>query len=258
MNAASEFDLGPLTWVKSEIDLALERATEALALYAGSNDVTHLKFARTHIHQANGALAIVGLDGVTHVAESLEALLVLLEEGQSTAAALVFDAFEESLGALRQYLDDLLAGAPNQPLRLLPAYEALAKARGLNNSHAADLFYPDLSARPGKRKTEVAALDAEAQKTLIKSERARYQKALLTFLKKPEETAQAIASLRQAISAIESIQDTPANRVFWWISLGFIDTLNQPEIAADPRARQLCSHIDVQIRRLLEGTLTVP
>ncbi len=217
MNAASEFDLGPLTWVRSEIDLALERATEALALYAGSNDVTHLKFARTHIHQANGALAFVGLDGVTHVVESLEALLVLLEEGQSTAGAPVFDAFEESLDALRQYLDDLLAGAPNQPLRLLPAYEALAKARGLNNSHAADLFYPDLSPRPGNRTSEVAGLDAETQKTLIKSERARYQKALLTFLKKPEETAQAIASLRQAVSAIEAIQDTPANRVFCWI-----------------------------------------
>ena len=30
MNAATEFDVGPLTWVKSEIDLALERAVQAL------------------------------------------------------------------------------------------------------------------------------------------------------------------------------------------------------------------------------------
>ena len=29
MNAATEFDLGPLTWVKGEIDLALQRAEEA-------------------------------------------------------------------------------------------------------------------------------------------------------------------------------------------------------------------------------------
>ena len=33
MNAASEFDLGPLTWVKGEIDLALTRAAEALGQY---------------------------------------------------------------------------------------------------------------------------------------------------------------------------------------------------------------------------------
>ena len=257
MNVASEFDIGPLTWVKTEIDLALERATEALTQYAGSSDVTHLKFARTHIHQAHGALAIVGLDGVTQISESLEALLVLLEEGQSTAAAHVFDAFDISLGAIRQYLDDLLAGAPNQPLRLLPAYKALAEARGLTNCHAADLFYPDLSPRPGKRPAPGTAHEPEAQKALIKTERAHYQKALLTFLKKPDEAAQAIEGLSKAIAAIEALQDTPANRAFWWISLAFIETLKQAEIGADPRARQLCSHIDGQIRRLLEGTRTV-
>lgn len=257
MNAASEFDLGPLTWVKTEIDLALERATAALTQYAGSNDVTHLKFARTHIHQAHGALDIVGLDGVTQVTESLEALLVLLETGQSTAAAAIFDAFESALAAIQQYLDDLLNGAANQPLRLLPAYTTLAEARGISNSHAADLFYPDLSGRPEKRLMPPPVLEPEALKTLLKSERARYQKALLTWLKKPDEAASALASFRQALSSIEGTQDSASNRTFWWISQAFIETLKQPEIAADPRARQLCSHIDGQIRRLLEGNHSV-
>ena len=40
MNAATEFDLGPLTWVKGEIDLALERAEEALGHYVANADVT--------------------------------------------------------------------------------------------------------------------------------------------------------------------------------------------------------------------------
>ena len=65
MNAATEFDVGPLTWVKSEIDLALERAVEALGQFADNGDATQLKFCRTHLHQVRGALAIVGLDGVT-------------------------------------------------------------------------------------------------------------------------------------------------------------------------------------------------
>ena len=39
MNAATEFDLGPLTWVKGEIDLALERAAEALGQHEGREDV---------------------------------------------------------------------------------------------------------------------------------------------------------------------------------------------------------------------------
>ena len=47
MNAATEFDVGPLTWVKSEIDLALERADQALgqcaaSIAAGSVDLTQI------------------------------------------------------------------------------------------------------------------------------------------------------------------------------------------------------------------------
>ena len=34
MNAATEFDLGPLTWVKGEIDQALVSASDALKLFA--------------------------------------------------------------------------------------------------------------------------------------------------------------------------------------------------------------------------------
>ena len=81
MNAATEFDLGPLTWVKGEIDLALERAEEAFGQYLAEADVTKLKFCRTHVHQVHGALSIVGLDGITQVTESLESLLEVIEDG---------------------------------------------------------------------------------------------------------------------------------------------------------------------------------
>jgi chemosensory pili system protein ChpA (sensor histidine kinase/response regulator) len=84
MNAATEFDLGPLTWVKAEIDLALGRAEQALGEYQLGGDATRLKFCRTHVHQVYGALSIVGLDGVTQVTESLEALLLAIEEGRAS------------------------------------------------------------------------------------------------------------------------------------------------------------------------------
>ena len=90
MNAATEFDVGPLTWVKSEIDLALDRAVQALDQYSagaasGSGDVTQIKFCRTHLHQVQGALTIVGLDGVTQFAEAVEAMLEAIEQQESPA-----------------------------------------------------------------------------------------------------------------------------------------------------------------------------
>ena len=120
MNAATEFYLGPLTWVKGEIDLALERAAEALGQHELSGDATQLRFCRTHVHQVHGALSIVGLDGVTQVTESLEALLGALEERRVQPTAETLTTLTQAMAALRKYLDDLLAGEPNQPLRLFP------------------------------------------------------------------------------------------------------------------------------------------
>jgi chemosensory pili system protein ChpA (sensor histidine kinase/response regulator) len=84
MNAPTDFDIGPLTWVKSEIDLALERGDTALQQFTasaadGSGDRTQIRFCRTHLHQVQGALTIVGLDGVTQFAEALESLLEAIE-----------------------------------------------------------------------------------------------------------------------------------------------------------------------------------
>ena len=61
----SEFDLGPLSWVQGEIDQALARGIDALAAYkAAPGEGGSLKHARTHIHQAAGAIQMVGLDAV--------------------------------------------------------------------------------------------------------------------------------------------------------------------------------------------------
>jgi chemosensory pili system protein ChpA (sensor histidine kinase/response regulator) len=80
-DTAPEFDLGPLTWVQGEIDQALARGVEALAAFkAAPRDPTSLKHARTHVHQAAGAIQMVGLDAVTAYTDEIERHLLLLEE----------------------------------------------------------------------------------------------------------------------------------------------------------------------------------
>ena len=256
MNAATEFDLGPLTWVKGEIDLALERADEALRQYGSTGDGTQLKYCRTHVHQVHGALAIVGLDGVTQVTESLEGLIQGIEDGSLGPSAERTAAVSAATMALRQYLDDLLAGEPNQPLRLLPVYRKLAEAREQATARATDLFHPDLSARPPKRAAG-AKLTPEELTKLIKSERTRFQKGLLTWLRNPAAAASGLEQMRQALNTIEATQETPAHRAFWWVSVAFLEALADGAVASEMEARQLCGRIDLQIRRLLEGSRNV-
>ena len=252
MNAASTFDLGPLTWVKGEIDLALQRAGEALAQYVPGGDGTPLKFCRTHVHQVYGALSIVGLDGVTQVVESLEALLSAYEEGARVPGDADLALLRQALSALAQYLDDLMSGEPNQPLRLLPIYRGLAAARGLAPVHPGDLFYPDLSSRPPRREAPPSRSPEERQQAL-KADRMRFQKGLLSLLRKADDAETGRLLMRDALASIEANQETPSGRAFWWVAQAFVEAQADPALAADPGVLHLCSRIDTQIRRLLGG-----
>ena len=163
MNAATELDLGPLIWVKGEIDLALGRAAEALKRFGDDPSETgQLKFARTHLHQAHGALSIVGLDGVTRVSETLESLLGELESGTLAVTPDATDLGQQTIAALRHYLDELANGAPNQPLKLLAVYEQLQRSRSAPPVAPSDLFFPDLTLRPPRARCRHRGTDAAA------------------------------------------------------------------------------------------------
>ncbi|HJW04424.1 MAG TPA: Hpt domain-containing protein, partial [Azospira sp.] len=251
MTAVSEFDVGPLTWVKGEIDAALDRADKSLqqALAGAEGDLTQIKFGRTHLHQVHGALAIVGLDGVTQFTEALEGYLADLEQQQLVVDAGAVDLTRRGLQAIRHYLDDLLNGEPNQPLRLLPLYREVLQARGSERVNPTDLFFPNLEVRPPRR--AAVALPPVELAQRLRAARGHFQRGLLTWFKGDRA---GLNEMRAALEAIEATQDVPAARAFWWVALGFIAAVADGTAGADADIKQLCARIDAQIRRLIEGS----
>lgn len=262
MNAATEFDVGPLTWVKSEIDLALERADQALQQYTASagdgdaGDLTQIKFCRTHLHQVQGALTIVGLDGVTQFAEAMESLLEAIEQQKLPADQASIELVQRALASIRHYLDDLISGQPNQPLRLLPIYREVQKARGQERASATDLFFPDLAVRPPRRDSAPQSIDRGEFQRLLRQERARFQRGLLAWLRAPQDRS-GISEMLSAVKRIEATQDVASARSFWWIATGFLSALAEGTLPAETDVKQLCARIDLQIRRLFEGSKNV-
>src|SRR2546425_5891438 len=148
MTARAEFDVGPLSWVKGEIDHAIQRAQEALrAFAANSADPAQLKSSQSHLHQAHGALSIVGLDGVTRLSEELESLLAGIEKEASLRKAEIFVLAERAFNGILAYLDQLMAGNSNHPLRLHPLYRDLGSPRG-GRAHPTHPEFLALSFRP--------------------------------------------------------------------------------------------------------------
>src|ERR1700738_4127068 len=142
-----DYDLGPLTWVKTEIDHSLNQARENLdKLVANPADRGPVKYILTHLHQATGALAMVGLGAATRFNEELEKLVAFIETEDAARLPGAVAAAKKGISALSTYLDTLLGGHAHHPMRLLAPSLELNRARGQNDANEGDLFFPNLAA----------------------------------------------------------------------------------------------------------------
>ncbi|MBI4289890.1 MAG: Hpt domain-containing protein [Betaproteobacteria bacterium] len=247
MNAS----IGPLSWVKSEIDRSMGRALSALRAYAAeSGQGANIGLARAQLHQVHGALSIVGLDGLARVAQELEALLADMEHdalGRTREiVALAARAFE----ALGAYLDALASGSDNRPLRLYPIYSELVQARGNGAADPVDLYFPDVSFRPPDRDGSPVVLGAEDEARYFHDQRARFQRGMVQWLRQDSLGA---GEMRAAVEAIEAAQGTMGQRAFWWAALAFFDALERNALPPEVDSKRMCSRIEQQIRRRQEG-----
>lgn len=253
---ATELDIGPLTWVKGEIDQALDQARQNLAGFFGNpGDLSPLRYCLTHLHQVNGAILMVGLDGAARVSSEIEKLVAALEKQEVASSAANNEVVNQAIAALSKYLSSLLDGEPDVPLRLYPVYKSLHQARNASGFAESDLFFPDLSARAPKDANAKPVSEAELQ-VLAKAERARFQRGLLNFLRTPDDPA-GMEAMRVALLAIERAQSLPAQRTFWWSAGALIEGLLNKGLSPDAEAKRLLGKIDQQIRKLVESSSKV-
>ncbi len=252
MTHATERDLGPLTWIKGEVDNALARAAEALDEAAAATDpASRMQFAQAHLHQVRGALSIVGLDGLTQFADALDQLLGAAVRGELDADARLLTLGRRGLAAIGNYLDELAHGAIDQPLRLAALYAEIQTARGRDGASPADLFFPDLSRRPPRRRVS-SELPEPARQTRLRELRARFERGLLGWLRKPGDSS-GPRLMRDAVEGIEqTLASTPA-RTLWWASIALFDALAAGDLSPDLPLRKLCGQLDAQLRRTLSG-----
>jgi chemosensory pili system protein ChpA (sensor histidine kinase/response regulator) len=252
--SATEFDLGPLSWVQGEIDEALTRGTEALAAYRSNPaDAVLLKRARTHVHQAAGAIQMVGLDAVVAFTDEIERQLVRMEELPASGIPGVVTLVDNAVSRLRVFLDGVANGAPPVPLTLFGEYEAMQRSRGVEAPAPTDLFYPDLGVR-APRAPHAEIMPAARLASHLLKERRQYQRGLLEWLRGADAGA---AAMRESIVAIEDLTTQPNLRAFWWTAAALLDALHTGGLERSFGAKQLVARIDMQIRRVTEGSAKV-
>ncbi|NDP43400.1 MAG: hypothetical protein GZ089_11905, partial [Aromatoleum sp.] len=247
----SDFDLGPLSWVQVEIDQALGRGLQSLSAFrANPRDEAALKHARTHIHQAAGAIQMVGMDAVVAFTDEIQRQLALLEEAGEADPRAVCDAVDRACRKLQIYLDELVNGAAPIPLKLFPEYEVMQRLRGVRAAAPTDLFYPDLTPRAPKLSAP-QVIPANKLPSYMVKQRRLFQRGLLFWLRGDEDGGKV---MRDAVAAIESATAQQNLRAFWWSVGALFDALTEHGLEAGFGVKQLAARIDLQIRRVVEGS----
>jgi len=253
-----QFDSEPLSWVMAEIREALGRSRTAL-FEAGGREreerATALQHARSHLHQAHGALVMVDVAGTSLLTAGAEQALARFRDGSLEYTVDHALIVSELYQAIIEYLEDLLAGAPAQATRLFPYYRALQAMLGVERIHPADLFFPP-APPPGLSialAEPVIAADYPAWRT-------RFEKSLLPFLKaqEPQAQRQHAAALHETLILVADAQHDGPARTFWFAMQACAELAASGQGAGSLYLKQLFGAMNQQLRRLAQGTGALP
>ncbi len=253
MSALLDYDTGPLNWVRGDIDTALQAALGRVQAFSVDADLTNaLRLARDDAHQVTGALRMVGLEGAATLASTLESCLADINENRLQADDEMLRALRNAIEGLQRWVKDLADGRGSGELALFPLYKRLRELQGAERVFEGELFFPDLRSRV-KGKAANDSLSQEALAAEVKTARGLFQRGLLAFLRNVE-AEQGLQRMRDALAAIERIAPSQASQTFWWACVGFVDSLIARGVEADFHVKQLLARVDLQMRRLMEGS----
>ena len=247
---AENFDSGSLTWVKDQIDQLLNSVLANVnTVQANLDDTSPMRLSQTSLYQATGALDMVGLEGCKRFCGELEKLAAKLEKKTVVASPEIIEAFSNAVTRLLAYLQELMNGSPDIPLRLYSVLNPIVMAQG-ETLEESELFYPDTSNSAPKSLPSKELSEAEYA-TYIVEQRVAYQKSFLNWLQTKQNSA--VETMTTAISNVSQAQQKNSNKTVWWAARAFTEALVQKEIAENSGAKRLCRKLDQELRQFADG-----
>jgi chemosensory pili system protein ChpA (sensor histidine kinase/response regulator) len=250
VSAAGVADLGPLAWVLDELRKSLEVANKSLKRYVreaeaargtdlASVDASQLRMARQHMHQAVGALEMVGLLAPAHMLRAMEAAVQQFvqrpERCNEASAALL----ERASFALLEYLDVIMGGVQESAVGLFPQYRDAQVLAGAERIHPADLWPVEWRwIRPDVDLDGAVSLAGDA------SDRGRMDQAVLRLMQKGDTTA--AAELRDLSLAVVKLNPQGAEGVFWILCSGFFEAVASGSLPVDLYVKRAASQVLMQ------------
>ena len=249
-------DLGLLGWVKGEIDLAMRQGREALEQAAADHtDMAAIGRSIAHLHQAHGALSVVGLSAVPVVTKALEDLLQALADREPMRLPDYYSLGLRGFDQLQAYLNALTAGAAHQPMRLSGLLQALQHAAGITTSDPLALFYPDLQALNQAYLANLKPAPAVTTPQTLRQLRGRFQALQLRWMRSSDQAAEPTSELVSLVAELELAD--PPQALLWWLVGAMLELLpTTPVVSFD--ARLLLNRVEQHLGRRISGDSALP
>ena len=253
-------DLGPLAWVLDELRKSLDASAKALKRFVrdaeaargadlAAVDAGQLRIARQQLHQAVGALEMVGLAEPALLLRAMEAavqrFLQQPEHCNQDAAAKI----ERASFALTEYLNGVLANKSISAVSLFPQYRDVRELVRADRIHPADLW----SYKWHWQETPVTstalplAYSAETRKTMDQS-------VLPLMRGRAPQAAQDMCNLCLGLAAAQ-LESEP--RTFWHIAAALFEALSQDILVTDVYVKRVASRVLMQFASLSKGNSAI-
>lgn len=253
-------DLGPLAWVLDELRKSLDSATKAMRRFVrdaelarGSElealDASQLRIARQQLHQAVGALEMVGLSAPAKVLRAMEALAQKFVQRPELCSDDAAGKVERASFALTEYLEGVLKGKTSSSVALFPQYRDVLELVGGDRVHPADLWVCDW------RWIDVALPLQSAPATYDAPTRARADQAVLKLVKSGD--ADAARIMREISLGFAAAQTALEARVFWKVCAAYFEALALGLCPPDVYVKRAASRVLLQYTTLARGDPTV-
>ena len=255
-----DLDLGPLAWVLDELRKSLDGAVKAMRRFVrdaelaresdlASLDAGALRIARQQLHQASGALEMVGMGPPALVLRAMESAVQKFvqrpEQCTDDAAAVI----ERASFALIEYLENVLGGKAVSPVALFPQYRDAQALAGADRVHPADLWPVERRFREPEDAVAASPLPYGPQA------RARLDSAVLKIVKSGD--PQAAMSMCETCLGFVAAQSDRSARAFWKICAGFFEAVGRGLLIPDVYVKRVASRVLMQYATLAKGDTTI-
>jgi chemosensory pili system protein ChpA (sensor histidine kinase/response regulator) len=243
-------DLGPLAWVKGELQKSLDLAVKALRRFSSeaeavlgsdlsSVDTSQLRVARAHVHQAQGAMEMVGWEKASLLLRGMELAVSGFVTKPQTCNSKAVALLESAAFAVMDYLDASIASRALSAVALFPQYRDLMALSGHAQAHPADLWERAWTWKP----IEADRMPAADSMQYADANRRKLDQAVLDLMRGNLQSGSAtLAELAQGLAHADT---RPSGKAYWQIVTALAQALGTQRVK-----------MDVYVKRTLPGIVT--